>query len=363
MNRKKVLLLADPSSAHTIKWANALIDYHDIIIYGFAEDVNLRLYNKNVEVIVKQISNKIKMRSDGSLAKIFYLSLLPNLLKTIKLKKIDILHAHYASSYGLLGYLTFFKPFFISVWGSDVVEFPNKNFLFKNFIKIILKRANEICATSNDLANITQHFTKKNINVIPFGIDTEKFSFVDVTKRENVIGIVKSLEPNYGIEYLIKAFAELKKEIKEFNYKLLIVGSGSQFEYLLNLIKKLNIKEFTELVGYVDYDQIHLYHQKIKIGVYPSFKESFGVSIAEFMATGGVVLATNTGGIKEIIDNMENGILIEKPDVELIKNAIIYYLNKPKEMELFSNAARKKILDKYSLINSIKKMLDLYSKY
>ncbi len=363
MNRKKILLLADPSSAHTIKWANALIKYHDIIVYGFAESVNLKLYDEKIEVINKNISNKIKMQGDGSLAKISYLQFLPNLLKIVKQKRIDILHAHYASSYGLLGYLTFFKPFFISVWGSDIVEFPYKNFLFKDIIKFILMRANEICATSNDLANQTKHFTNKNINVIPFGIDTKKFSFVDLTERENVIGIVKSLEPNYGIEYLIKAFAQLKEELNDFNFKLLIVGGGSNYNYFQKLIKDLKIDKYTEITGHVDYNSVHLYHQKIKIGVYPSFKESFGVSIAEFMSTGGAVIATNTGGIKEIIEDGKNGILIEKPDVNEIKKAILYLINNSEKIEAISTNARKRILENYSLSHSVNKMLDLYKKY
>ena len=58
---------------------------------------------------------------------------MPPFKKTIKDFKPNILHAHYASSYGILGYLIKFKPFILSVWGSDIYHFPNKNLLTSSF--------------------------------------------------------------------------------------------------------------------------------------------------------------------------------------------------------------------------------------
>ncbi len=112
----RLLLLSNPNSAHTIKWAKSLANSGvDIIIFGLGNFVvdDYADYN-NIEVLTLDESVS---RREGSLSKLKYLKALPAIKKIIKKFKIDILHAHYASSYGLLGSLSGFSPFILSVWG------------------------------------------------------------------------------------------------------------------------------------------------------------------------------------------------------------------------------------------------------
>lgn len=359
MKLKKLLLLADPVSAHTIKWANELSKYFSVIVCGFSNGTNFPDYLKGIEVINFRVNNNLKLQKDGSLKKILYLKFIFAIKKIIDKKKPDILHSHYATSYGLLGKLTGFHPYFISVWGSDVVEFP-KNFVFKLLLKNILSSADYVFATSNDLAKVTKNYYKKEIRIIPFGIDTQHFNYVDRNFEEGYIGIVKTLAPNYGIEFVIRAYEIVKKRRKNFNYKLLIVGGGLQLEELTELTEKLGIRNETTFTGFVNYSEINKYHQKINIGIFPSFKESFGVAIAEFMSTGGATIATNVGGIKEIVDDQKNGFLVETANVNKIAEYIEFYLdniNLTKEMCL---KAREKIVNTYSLEECGKKMKSYY---
>ena len=120
----KVLLLADPGSSHTIKWSLALVKHGiDIHIMGLSQ-FDDAVY-RNTGIIVETLSLPSDQFSDSSsqVSKSKYLKLLPQIKRKIETFQPDIVHAHYASSYGLLGALTKFHPLIISVWGSDVYEF------------------------------------------------------------------------------------------------------------------------------------------------------------------------------------------------------------------------------------------------
>ena len=94
--------------------------------------------------------------------------------KIVKDFKPNILHAHYASSYGILGYLSKFKPFILSVWGSDIYHFPNKNLLNKFILRLVIKNSDKICSTSSAMKKIIEDEYKRfDVELISFGIDLE----------------------------------------------------------------------------------------------------------------------------------------------------------------------------------------------
>ncbi|MCD7873784.1 MAG: glycosyltransferase, partial [Acidaminococcaceae bacterium] len=149
--------------------------------------------------------------------KIRYLEALLLLKKVIKIFQPDIIHAHYATSYGLLGALVGFHSYIISVWGSDIFDFPNISLFHKNIIKYNFFKADIILSTSNVMAEEIQKYTSKGIKVTPFGVDINEFKPLNVDSifkpNKIVIGTIKTLEEKYGIEYLIRAFSIVKKEI------------------------------------------------------------------------------------------------------------------------------------------------------
>lgn len=236
----KLLLLSDPNSVHTIKWAKSLAQKNiDIIIFGLG-NYTVDNYN-NIENIQVEVLNQFITREEGSFSKLTYLKALPKVRSIIKEFKPDIVHAHYATSYGLLGALSGFSPFILSVWGGDVFSFPHKSFFHKNLLKYNLKRADKILSTSYVMATETKSYTHKDIEVTPFGVDMEQFKPMEVKslfdKDDIVIGTVKTLEEKYGIEYLIRAFKIVSSKHKNLPLKLLIVGGGSLDSELKNLAK------------------------------------------------------------------------------------------------------------------------------
>ncbi|MFT5827708.1 MAG: hypothetical protein ACI9AB_000656, partial [Urechidicola sp.] len=150
----KILLLGDLNSIHLIKWVLALqTKAKEIAVFSLATIEHTHFDNiENITIKSVSLNNSIFRTGEGSIKKLSYLNALPQLKTFIQTFNPDILHAHYASSYGLLGALTKFNPFVISVWGSDIFDFPNKNFIFKQIVKYTLEQADLILSTSKVMA-------------------------------------------------------------------------------------------------------------------------------------------------------------------------------------------------------------------
>lgn len=196
----KLLILADARSPHTIKWVNGLLEKDNIILLISLSGSKYDGYSKSRNLNIKsfELNNNIFSRQDGYLPKIFYLKVLNKIYKNIKEFCPDILHAHYASSYGLLGALTGFHPLVISVWGADVYNFPRKNYIYTLLLKYNFHKADKILSTSKIMVKEIEKYTNKKIEVTPFGIDLNRFKPQHEDRPFDsdsiVVGTIKSLE-------------------------------------------------------------------------------------------------------------------------------------------------------------------------
>ncbi len=116
--------------------------------------------------------------------KIGYLTALFQVRKLVAQIKPDIVHAHYASGYGLLGAMVNFHPYIISVWGSDIFDFPKKSAVHRKVLQHNLSKADYICSTSHIMAGeIKKYINKKEIVITPFGVDCGKFKPSGIAKN------------------------------------------------------------------------------------------------------------------------------------------------------------------------------------
>jgi glycosyltransferase involved in cell wall biosynthesis len=360
----KLLLLSDPNSVHTIKWAKSLAQNNiDIIIFGLG-DFKVNDYDNIKNIEVKTLNQNIT-RNEGSLAKLNYLKALPMVKGIIKEFKPDIVHSHYATSYGLLGSLSRFSPFILSVWGSDVFSFPNKSFIHKAMLKYNLKKADKILSTSHIMAKETKLYTSKDIEVTPFGIDMEQFKST-YTKEELfgkddiVIGTVKTLEEKYGIEYLIKAFKILSDKYQELPLKLLIVGGGSLDKKLKELTKRLNIESKAIFTGNVSFKDVPKYHNMLSVSVSVSESESFGVAIIEASSCAKPVVVANVGGLPEVVEDGVSGFVVEPRNPEQTANAIEKLIFDEELRVKIGNNGRNRVAKLYNWNDNVNQMLDIY---
>ena len=113
--------------------------------------------------------------------------------------------------------------------------------------------------------------------------------------------------------------------------------------------------------GRISFSEVSNYFNMLDVLVNISDYESFGVSVIEAMACEKPVVATNTGGLKEIIENSNFGSLVEVGNVEQTASEIEKYLLDDNLKQKVGKLAREKVIEKYNWKNNIKQMIDVYS--
>jgi glycosyltransferase involved in cell wall biosynthesis len=360
----KILILADPAATHTIKWVNALNERgFDIFLFGLSV-YNPDFYNKNITIRSLNLPESVRDNIDGSLYKLLYFKAVVQIRRIIRQFGPDILHAHYASSFGLLGALSDFHPFIVSVWGSDVYTFPS-SFLRRAMLRFTFSKADKILSTSRAMKKETNQYTDKEIGLTPFGIDVTKYYPEPVAglfnKGDIVIGTVKTLKKNYGIEYLVRAFHLLKVKFPAAPLKLLIVGGGDQMDYLKNLAGQLGIMKYSLFTGFINPNEVAAYHNMLDIYVAPSIKESFGVAILEASACGKPVVVSNVGGLPEVVDDGITGYVTEKGDPEKLADKIEKLLFDENLRIRLGQKGREKVMKDYNWNESVETMVVIYN--
>ena len=349
----KICFLGDAHSIHTRKWAQYFAKRgNDVHIISMRETDYVYESNVHVHVLRSSSTNKLS-----------YFLLIRSIKKLVKAINPDILHSHYATSYGLYGRMCNFHPFVISVWGSDVYDFPKGNIVKELLLKYILKGADKVCSTSYNMAEETQKYYDKEIIITPFGVDIEKFKCNTPILNNSyiTIGVIKGLEKVYGLNYLIEGFSEFIHEYRGTKeLRLLIVGDGTQRLELETLVKKFDINSKVTFTGQIDNEKVPDYINKMDIVCLPSLSESFGVSAVEACACGRPIIATQVGGLKEIIVDNYNGFVIQQKSSEDIKLKLMKIIENERDMIAFSKNARKLVMQKYNWFDNAKIMDDIY---
>lgn len=319
-SEKKLLLLSDLNSVHTQRWARAMAEAgFEVHIIGF----------HNIEIKSFYLEhNKIKTYSLGLAkngSKFLYFKSIPELLKLKWQINPDLLHAHFASSYGFLGAIVKgVTPYFITLWGGDVLIFPKQGFVKKLILRFNLSRADKIFAASNALKIASEDIYSKTVTIIPFGVESKKYKSPRESEDRSylTIGTIKGLEAVYGIDVLIKSFAIVSKRNKSIALKLLIAGSGSHEKLLKDLCLTEGVSQDVKFLGKVKHEKVPDLLQEIDIFVALSRSESFGVAILEAQAAGKPVVVTNVGGLPEVVEDNVTGLIVPSEDIEAAANAI-----------------------------------------
>lgn len=178
---------------------------------------------------------------------------------------------------------------------------------------IVISNYHKIELIVNNMCNA------EKIIVIYNGVDVRYFKKRSVLKNDFLtITTVARIEKEKGIFDLIEAFEQLYYEYN--NIKLVIVGDGSEINDLTNEVDRRNLKQAVQILGFrkdvkniLDYTDIF---------VLPSYSEGLPLSLLEAMSMGIPVIATNVGGIPEVITDKKEGFLIEPGDILKLKECL-----------------------------------------
>jgi glycosyltransferase involved in cell wall biosynthesis len=356
----KVLLLSDTGSEHTEKWALGLAGIGiETGLFSFNKAAYEWYHHPGITVFFEPDKN---INPESTLTKISYLKYVRVLRKIIRHFKPDILHAHYASSYGLVGALSGFHPYILSVWGADVYDFPKRSGMHRRVFSHNLKKADYLLSTSEIMKKEIEGYTDKPIKVIPFGVNTEVFHPRLETNGNGTIriGTIKPIEEKYGIRHIIEAAELLKDGDQRFEFYL--IGPSRNREYYEQMLEEKKLKDRFVITGRIPFSEVQDYHNKLDIFLNVSVEESesFGVATVEAMACEKPVIVTDTGGLLEVVDNGKFGQVVRKGDSAGLAQAIRDLAADPDYRQKLGKRARQHVLECYDWNKNLEQMAALY---
>jgi len=221
---------------------------------------------------------------------------------------------------------------------------------------LCIKRADRIVAVSQftrqDIINVFG-IPESRIAVIYAGVNPDDYVFPEEARVElrSTLGInsqqmilfAGKLAPGKGVDILLRALPQVLKEVE---VKLVLAGSGNQQDYQ-HLAQTLGISDKLRFLGRVPDDTLRLLFSSCDLFVLPSRLEGFGRVIIEAMAARKPVVATNVGGIPEIIESGQNGILVEVDNEGKLAGAIVKVLSDKSLARTITENGMKKVRECY----------------
>ena len=357
----KLCFLASAESIHSLKWV--------LFFHKLGYEVTWISLARSEFVIPSDITYFEIIPSD----KVFGLIKCGLLIRDI-LKKIepDLLHVHSVGSYGAV---SLFSPSSISTvvtpWGSDII-FGKKNILKKFFIKRCLQRAAVVTCDAlhmkKEILQIVPGAIDK-IKIINFGIDTQRFckgsedcgTFLFPFKtRSKIVLSTRNFESVYDLETLIKAIPLVRSLGGEVHFVL--VGSGSQQEYLTRMCEELGVVSEVCFLGRVPNDDLVKILSAADVYVSTSLSDAgIAASSAEAMSCALPVVLSNTGENNQWISHGENGFLFPAGDQVELAHTLLKVLQLPLDDQIeLGNRARQTILDRNDFDTEMEKVNALY---
>ena len=195
------------------------------------------------------------------------------------------------------------------------------------------------------------------------GIDLSRFPFRGICPIGHgvkqvgpIIGCVAMFKPVKGHEYLIRAFPLVLQRYP--GARLVLVGDGKMRVHLEALVRKLGLGSHVSFVGICS--DVYYWLNRFDVFVLPSLYEGFGIAAVEAMAVGVPVVASNVGGLAEIIQDRTTGILIPPGDSDALAEAIGEILANPDLRRDLIQSARNQVEDKFTIDEHVRRLESMY---
>jgi len=323
------------------------------------------------------VTTDFRLRSSGKtvysfLAFFFTIPLmLYRLRRLLQQHHVDVINCHYLTHelfpLFLLKKLRLFKgKIILSLHGTDV-ENLGAEFKDSYELRFILRHATKITTCSRALADrlklTTGNLYQNKIVAITNGIDPTAFqkkqmqneALMQPLKNKSYILSIATYAPYKGLETLIKAFQALKSSNPSL--QLVLVGLETpHLHQLITLTKNLDVEDSVHFYKDIDQTNLGAFYQNAKIFVLPSLREAFGLVILEAGLYKCPVIASNTGGIPEIISDEKEGLLFEPGNKQELTDKLEKLIQDKELQTQLGNSLHTKTIRDFNLTK-------VYSKY
>lgn len=319
----KICYLGNAADVHTQRWAKHFATRgYQITVVSFepAEIENVKVFS------LPRLSSQRHLNILLNLGRI---------RKIVKQISPDILHAHYATSYGLAGKVCGLQPFIVTTWGSDIFITPEESFLFRLLVKWVLSRADLVTSMAEHMTSFMNergYSAPDRIMTLPFGVDTKQFNpgcrlhgFDD--KHVKVISTRKH-DDVYDIGTLICAIPLVlaKYPLTEF----VIVGDGPLRKSLEDLAMDLKVNESIDFLGKISCEDMPKALGASDIFVSTCISDGNNISLNEAMACGSFPVVSDIPANREWVVHGKNGLIFPCSNIESLAEMILKAIQEPK---------------------------------
>ncbi|RDW22064.1 N-acetyl-alpha-D-glucosaminyl L-malate synthase BshA [Oceanobacillus chungangensis] len=335
------------------------------------------------------ISSSIPFRLDNFHPRIFYheveinhypvfqyppydLALTSKMAEVIDQEKLDILHVHYAMPHAICAILardiaSHKVKIVTTLHGTDITVLGIDT-TFKKTIKYAIEQSDAATAVSRSLVDQTKQMLQvnKEIEVIYNFVNEKEYVKVEqpslkqsygIKQDEKVLIHISNFRKVKRVQDVIYTFNRVREKVKS---KLLLVGDGPEYSSMVKLVEKLQLVDDVLFLG----KQINI--SKLlsvsDILLLPSEKESFGLVLLEANSCEVPCIATNVGGIPEVIKHGETGYLVDLGDIEQSADYCIDLLTNEAELTRISENAYMHARNTFHSASIVKQYLSVYDR-
>ncbi len=311
-----------------------------------------------------------------------------------KCEPFDLLHAYFLPMAGFVAAYAgkyFNIPSVVSIRGNDIerAAFDPSKF---SHVMYALQNASAVTTNASELAKKAKAFIDREVFLIPNGIDTECFKPMErneglaealgleggkkkeerksseslreashwkVESGNPIIGFVGELREKKGLAALLSAYAQIcKKQL----VSLLIVGEirDGEDKKLFEDFRLANPQLPITITGHIPHNDLPAYYSLMDVFVHPSLRDGMPNAVLEAMACGKTVIATPVGGVKDVIVDEVNGLLVNVNDAEGLAEKVAEALRIPEKRESIGRAARSAMVNQFTLEKELQANLKIY---
>ncbi|MCF7970310.1 MAG: glycosyltransferase, exosortase A system-associated [Methylococcaceae bacterium] len=221
---------------------------------------------------------------------------------------------------------------------------------------------------------IQRGIAENKITVIPNAVNIEKFTFGQEAKpqlkqeldlqNKIILGFIGSFYAYEGIPLILDALPKILQQKPDV--RLLLVGGGSQEQIIKDKVKRLQLDAYVIFTGRVPHDQVQDYYNLVDIFVYPRLAMRLTELVTplkplEAMAQGRLVIASDVGGHKELINDQENGVLFKANDADSLVRCVLNLLAQPESWQAMRQVGRQYVEQERNWATSVANYQHVYS--
>jgi glycosyltransferase involved in cell wall biosynthesis len=278
----------------------------------------------------------------------------------------DLIHAHTVYPDGMaaawLG-RQLCTPVVCTIHGSEVNIYPDETNLTRTVTQKAIKEVDRLVAVSEALKakTLTLGTPKREICVIPNGVDTSKFAHRDRERAREELGLPKNgrvivyasrLAEAKGLSFLLSA---LQMVLDYESCLLVLVGDGHYRDRLVVEVANLGLEDEVIFTGLVSHTEVASWMSASDLVVLPSLSEGSPLPLYEALASGRPIVASRVGGVPEIVINEEYGLLVPPADPDALAQALLRGLRKS-----WAHQRIREYGERYSWANVASQLMDVY---